>query len=105
MVLICPDKFKIITSTEGSILSGEDYLERAEQALVDYPGCVMCIDRFSSLSPSAEQVGDYSSKIMGGSSSIQAKWARRTAPIMSVNRNIVLGIVHFAPNFGYGAKN
>lgn len=97
------DKFKLICSKKGDILSAEQILERSERALIDFPGCVMVFDSFSSLCPSNEQTNNYSDQTMGGSGKLQAKFMRRIAPIVNVNKNIVIGIVHTAANIGgYG---
>ncbi len=100
---LSPEMFKIIGSSEGDILSAESYLERAERALIEFPGCVMVFDSFSALCSSNELTNTYMDQTMGGSSKLQAKFCRRTAGIINVNRCILIGIVHKQANFsGYG---
>ncbi len=100
---LSPDKLKLITSQEGDILSAETALSRAEQFLHDFPGGVLLIDSFSSLVSGADLTNEYTDQTMGGSSRLQAKFVKRNASVIDVNRSIVIGVVHFAPNFSpYG---
>ena len=100
---LSPEKFKLISSVEGDILSAETALSRAEQFLHDFPGGVLLIDSFSSLVSGADLTNEYTDQTMGGSSRLQAKFVKRNASTVDVNRSIVIGIVHFAPNFSpYG---
>lgn len=96
---ISPDKFKIISSQKGEILSAEQILTKAEQALIDFPGCVMIFDSFSSLSSSAERTGNYGEGFGNVSArKMEGEFARRIGPIVQVNDGIVIGIAHVTPN-------
>ena len=100
---VSPDKLKIIRSQEGDILSGEEILTRAEQCLHDFPGCVLLVDSFSSLSPAAEQAKAYGDGLMAARAKLEAEFCRKIAPIIAVNNNIIIGIAHIASNIGgYG---
>ena len=100
---LSPEKLKIIASQEGDILSAETALARGEQFLHDYPGGILLIDSFSSLVSGADLTNEYTDQTMGGSSRLQAKFIKRNASVVDVNRSIVIGIVHYAPNFSpYG---
>lgn len=96
---ISPDMFKIISSQKGEILSAEQILTKAEKALIDFPGCVMVFDSFSSLSSSAERTGNYGEGFGNVSArKMEGEFARRISPIIQVNDNIVIGIAHITPN-------
>lgn len=96
---LSPDRFKIIGSTKGSILSCEQILEKTERALSTFPGSVLIFDSFSALSSSAERTGKYGEGFGNVSArKMEGEFARRISPIVQVNDNIVIGIAHVTPN-------
>ncbi len=96
---ISADKFKIIASQQDDILSTEDILEKAEKALIDFPGCIMIFDSFSSLSSKAEKSKGYGEGYGGiDSRKLEGEFARRISPIIQVNGSSVIGIAHMTPS-------
>ncbi len=98
---ISPDKFKIISSQQGSILSTEDNLEKTEQALNEFPGCVVIFDSFSSLSSAEEKTKKYG-KGFGGldSRKLEGEFSRKISPLVLINNSIIIGIAHIGQNIG-----
>lgn len=93
------DKFKIITSTEGNILSAEHQLERTEKALHEFPGCICIFDSFSALSTSDEKTKNYGDGFGNvAARKLEGEFARRISPIIAVNNNIIIGIAHLSQN-------
>ncbi len=93
-----PEKFKIISSQKGSILSTEENLEKTEQALNEFPGCIVIFDSFSSLSSAEEKTKDYG-KGYGGidSRKLEGEFSRKISPIVLINNSIIIGIAHVTP--------
>lgn len=94
-----PEKFKLITSQKGEILSCEQILEKTERALVDFPGSILIFDSFSALSSSNEKTGNYGEGFGNVSArKMEGEFCRRVSPIIQINDNIILGIAHVTPN-------
>ena len=101
---LSPEKFKIIQSSEGNILTSEGWCNRIERFLNECPGSVCIIDSFSMLSSQAEQAADMGFQDRGKSHGIISQLCRRIAPILALNKCIVIGITHILANTsGYGA--
>lgn len=98
---LSPDKFKILTSTPGSILSAEEYLDRTERLLTQFPGIVVLFDSLSDLCTADERTKDYGSGYNVAARKLEAEFMRRCAPILSVNRSILIGIAHTTTSMGY----
>lgn len=93
------DKFKVISSAKGKILSAEQILDLTEKALVEFPSSIIIFDSFSALSSSAERTGKYGEGFGNVSArKMEGEFARRISPIIQVNDNIVVGIAHVTPN-------
>ena len=98
---LSPEKFKIISSTEGDILSTEQHFERAEKALNDFPNSILIIDSFSSLSSAAERTKAYGDGYGGmDSRKYEGEFLRRVSPILPINNSTIIGIAHVSQNIG-----
>lgn len=99
------DRFDIIGSQEGKILSGEEYLQIAERIINEEPGCVMIIDSYSAICTAAEITSDMDKMQRADGAKLLAKFCRKVANVIPVNKNIVIGITHLMGNpTGYGAE-
>lgn len=95
------DKFKIISSKKGDMLSTEQFLERTEQAINEFPGCLVIFDSFSSLSSADEKTKGYGEGYGGmDSRKLEGQFARRIAPIILSNESTLIGIAHRTTNIG-----
>lgn len=97
------DKFKIIQSGEGNILTGEKWLSIIEQMVRGIPDALFIVDSVSAICPEKE----YTSEIGTGrseSTRLVAQLCRKLANIVPVNRSIVCCVKHLIANTsGYGA--
>jgi recombination protein RecA len=99
------DRFNIIGSQTGKILHAEEYLQIAERIINEDPGCVMIIDSYSALCTEAEITSDMNKMQRADGAKLLAKFCRKVANVIPVNRNIVIGITHLMGNpTGYGAE-
>ncbi len=97
-------KFHQIVSSPGNILSAEKFLDSADYAIRNDPGCVVIIDSFSALCTEAENIGSMSDMQRADGPKLLAKFCRKVANVIPVNRCIVIGITHVMSNVtGYGA--
>ncbi len=95
------DKFKLITSQSGRMLVAEQFLALSEKALSDFPGCVLLFDSFSDLVSAEESQSEYGKGFTGTEArKLEAQFCRRIAPIININKNIVVAIAHI--NMGVG---
>jgi len=99
------DRFQIIGSQTGKILHAEEYLQIAERIINEDPGSVMIIDSYSALCTEAEITSDMDKMQRADGAKLLAKFCRKVANVIPVNRNIVIGITHLMGNpTGYGAE-
>ncbi len=98
------DKFKQIVSSPGNILPAEKFLDAADMAIRNDPGCVVIIDSFSALCTDAEMLAGMDEMQRADGPKLLAKFCRKVANVISINRCIVIGITHVMSNVtGYGA--
>lgn len=100
------DKLTVVGPEEGRILTSKDYLMFAETFIKDVPRSVVILDSISALiNPSVldeeRDKADY-----GSGNKIVGRFCDVCAQVVPVNKNIVVGIVHFYANVsGYGKAN
>lgn len=96
------ERFDIIGSQEGKILSGEEYLQIAERLINEEPGSIIIIDSYSALCTEAEITSGMDKMQRADGAKLLAKFCRKVANVIPVNKNIVIGITHLMGNPGYG---
>ena len=99
------ERFNVIGSQEGKILHAEEYLQIAEKVINEVPGSVVIIDSYSALCTEAEITSDMDKMQRADGAKLLAKFCRKVANVIPVNKNIVIGITHLMGNpTGYGAE-
>lgn len=96
------DRFDVIGSQQGKILHAEEYLQIAERIINEEPGSVIIIDSYSALCTEAEITSDMDKMQRADGAKLLAKFCRKVANVIPVNKNIVIGITHLMGNPGYG---
>jgi RecA/RadA recombinase len=96
------DRFHIIGSQQGKILHAEEYLQIGERIINEIPGCILIIDSYSALCTETEITSDMSKMQRADGAKLLAKFCRKVANVIPVNRNIVIGITHLMGNPGTG---
>jgi recombination protein RecA len=98
-------RFHVIGSQEGKILHAEEYLQIGERIINEIPGSVLIIDSYSALCTEAEITSDMDKMQRADGAKLLAKFCRKVANVIPVNKNIVIGITHLMGNpTGYGAE-
>lgn len=98
-------RFHVIGSQQGKILHAEEYLQIAEKIINEIPGSVLIIDSYSALCTEAEITSDMDKMQRADGAKLLAKFCRKVANVIPVNKNIVIGITHLMGNpTGYGAE-
>lgn len=99
------DRFDVIGSQQGKILHAEEYLQIAERIINEIPGSILIIDSYSALCTEAEITSDMDKMQRADGAKLLAKFCRKVANVIPVNKNIVMGITHLMGNpTGYGAE-
>lgn len=99
------DRFDVIGSQQGKILHAEEYLQIAERIINEEPGSILIIDSYSALCTEAEITSDMDKMQRADGAKLLAKFCRKVANVIPVNKNIVIGITHLMGNpTGYGAE-
>jgi recombination protein RecA len=99
------ERFHVIGSHQGKILHAEEYLQIAEKIINEVPGSVLIIDSYSALCTEAEITSEMDKMQRADGAKLLAKFCRKVANVIPVNKNIVIGITHLMGNpTGYGAE-
>lgn len=99
------NRFHVIGSQQGKILHAEEYLQIAEKIINEVPGSVLIIDSYSALCTEAEITSEMDKMQRADGAKLLAKFCRKVANVIPVNKNIVIGITHLMGNpTGYGAE-
>jgi recombination protein RecA len=96
------ERFQIIGSQTGKILHAEEYLQIAERIINEEPESILIIDSYSALCTEAEITSDMDKMQRADGAKLLAKFCRKVANVIPVNRNVVIGITHLMGNPGYG---
>ena len=98
-------RFHVIGSQQGKILHAEEYLQIGEKIINEVPGSVVIIDSYSALCTEAEITSEMDKMQRADGAKLLAKFCRKVANVIPVNKNIVIGITHLMGNpTGYGAE-
>jgi recombination protein RecA len=87
-------RFHVIGSQQGKILHAEEYLQIGERIINEIPGSILIIDSYSALCTEAEITSDMDKMQRADGAKLLAKFCRKVANVIPVNRNIVIGITH-----------
>jgi recombination protein RecA len=101
------DNLEIIGSTQGNILSAEQYLGIFDNLIHTQPDCICVVDSFSALSSESELTGDLTDTQVMSVQKVLAKFCRRISNVLPINKVTVVGITHLMANvssFGRGKK-
>ena len=94
------DRFHIITSQPGHILTGEHFIGIGERLVNEKPGCILIIDSFSQLCTAGEMQSELSDRYRADAPVLLAKFCRRISNVVPINKSIVFGITHQIANQG-----
>jgi recombination protein RecA len=92
------DRFHLIQSEEGNILSGEEYINRVELLIHSKPGSIFIVDSFSQLCTAGEMSSDLGDRYRADAPVLLAKFCRRICNVLPINRCILIGITHLIAN-------
>lgn len=92
------DNFNHIKSAQGHILSAEKILSLAKQILTDIPRSVVVIDSFGALVTQGELEGELKGTQRNDLHKLLSLFHRVLTPIISINKNILLGVQHLYAN-------
>lgn len=99
------DNFHIIESKPGKILHAEEYLQIGEMLINDKQNSIHIFDSFSALCTEAEMTTDMNQMQRADGAKLLAKFCRKIANVIPVNKNIIIGITHLMGNpTGYGKQ-
>jgi len=88
------EKFEIIHSTKETILHAADHLNIMLELMKSYPKSVFIIDSTSALCGEDEAKEDVKSDFRNGSPKLLANFCRHIAPIVQINKQIVILTQH-----------
>ena len=94
------DKFEIIGSVKGKILSGEEYLDILLSLVETKENCVFIVDSVSQLCSSGRHAANIADRFRDDIPLMLASLTKRVSNILPVNNNILMCITHIIANQG-----
>jgi recombination protein RecA len=99
-----PELVHVIRSKEGTILSAEEYLTSATDALKSVPGCLLIIDSTSALCSQKELTDDITGQSRSLGPKILSSFCKQMGGVVPIQKSIVIMIQHLIANTsGFGA--
>jgi len=96
------DRLTVIESVPGNILNAEKYISIGEKLINSKPGAIFIFDSFSQLCTEGEMVANIGDRYRADSPLLLARFCRRIANVIPINKCIVMGITHQIANQGMG---
>lgn len=96
------NRFTVIESKPGNILTAEKYISIGEKLIHTKPGAIFVFDSFSQLCTEGEMNANIGDRYRADSPLLLARWTRRISNVIPINRCIVIGITHQIANQGMG---
>lgn len=97
-----PDKFTLIQSKEGNILTGDKFIDIAEKLINTRPGCVFILDSLSSICTQSRQDGNIGDRVRDDAPLLLSNFCKRISQVIAINKSIIIGITHRIANQGQG---
>lgn len=94
------DKFHVVRSKKGNILTGEQFIAITEALINEKAGAVFIIDSMSAICTAGEMNSDLADRFRADAPVLLAKFCRRISNVIPVNKSIVFGITHQIANQG-----
>lgn len=102
-LIITPDRFRIVTSSEDSILSAEKFLNIVDKIIHTDRGAFIIIDSISCLAEE-KRLNEFGAQTRGGQAKIVSDFCSRNATVVPIRDHILICITHIISNTsGYGA--
>lgn len=98
-----PEKFQVIRSTKGKILSTLDYLKIAEMVIKTHPKAVLIFDSISAMVDAKQLTNGIGTELRGHNSHIITQFVDNVCNTVPIMKSIVIGITHIIANTGFGA--
>jgi len=99
------DKFHIVQSQKGKILTAEEFLDIATEFLKNESDIFLVIDSVSALCASAESIADVTAQARNAGPKLMGNFWRKSKDLVPVQNSNVVMIIHLIANTsGYGAK-
>lgn len=99
-----PERFTVIKSIPGRILTGEDFIDIAETLINERPGDIFILDSFSALCTSGERKADIGDRYRADAPLLLARFCRRISNVIPIHKSLVLGVTHVIANQGMGVS-
>jgi recombination protein RecA len=99
-LVVNPEYFKVVQSTQEKILSAEDYINILITLIKDNPGCIVIVDSASALCGESEQSDKVKANMRSPGPKLMAGFCRQIAPILRVNKCLVIILQHMIANTG-----
>lgn len=91
---LADDRFKLIQSKPGKILTGDEFIELGEKLINATQKCVFIFDSFSSISTKARQEADIKDRFRDDANLLLSSFCKRISQVIPINQSVVIGICH-----------
>lgn len=96
------DRFKLIQSKSGNILTGDKFIDIAEKLINTRPGCVFILDSLSGICTQGRQEGNIGDRVRDDAPLLLSNFCKRISQVIAINQSIIIGITHRIANQGTG---
>jgi recombination protein RecA len=94
------DKFKLVQSKPGRILTGDEFIDLGEKLINAKQKCVFIFDSFSAISTKARQDADIKDRFRDDANLLLSSFCKRISQVIPINQNILIGICHLIADPG-----
>lgn len=99
------DKFMMLESKEGRIMSAVDYLKSSHEILKAVPKCFLMVDSVSALCGEREINEGVGTQMRGATNQVISQFCNLASSTVMINKSIIAGVTHMIANTsGYGAS-
>lgn len=91
---LADDRFRLIQSKPGRILTGDEFIEIGEKLINAKQKCVFIFDSFSAISTKARQDADIKDRFRDDANLLLSSFCKRISQVIPINQSILIGICH-----------
>lgn len=97
---LADDKFKLIQSKPGNILTGDQFIDLAEKLVHAKPGCIFILDSLSAICTKGKQEADIKDRYRDDANLLLSSFCKRISQVVAINQSIIIGICHLIADPG-----
>lgn len=94
------NRFKLIQSKPGNILTGDQFIDIAEKLIHTKPGCIFILDSLSAICTKGKQEADIKDRYRDDANLLLSSFCKRISQVVAINQSIIIGVCHLIADPG-----